>query len=554
MMETHPAPSLDLPAILANLSFLSNWSHVDLDLNLTAGSGDEVDKILQTIMGAKRKDIHTVVPITFVYTAIFLTGVIGNIFTCIVIARNAYMRTVTNYYLFSLAVSDVLTLVVALPPELYTIWEAYPWHFGEPFCIFRALLIEMTTYASVLTITSFTIERYIAICHPIRGQRASRESRAIKCVLTIWIISVLCALPYPIHTRVFTFVNDPRHDRPLSESFVCNIPFRWQHRMGFFFQVSTFVFFIFPMAIITVMYLLIGMRLRSSALASALLPQAQQTKAAASRARRAVLKMLVAVVVAFFICWAPFHAQRLMTLYIRHEQWTPMLLTIQSHLFYISGVLYFLSCTVNPILYNLLSRKFRHAFKRTLCRCCVNFESHSIPALYKLKAKFVGGEHSRDANPSKSCYLYPDNGIRLAKFTDNDQRKGHRILNYGYAYPSTNETSCKNSSPTLESSSTAHAHSDGRLHRLCRHKYCSSRRAKDSTHDSPEAATRQQLVITAHGRSIISYPDIHTQAKPKHRQASLGPREILSQHQPSPVHDAQKHCLLSMIHNTASCP
>ncbi|CAG5129168.1 unnamed protein product, partial [Candidula unifasciata] len=167
-----------------------------------------------------------------------------------------------------------------LPPELYTIWEAYPWHFGEPFCIFRALLIEMTTYASVLTITSFTIERYIAICHPIRGQRASRESRAIKCVFTIWIVSVLCALPYPIHTRVFT------------DSFVCNIPFRWQHRMGFFFQVSTFVFFIFPMAIITVMYLLIGMRLRSSALASALLPQAQQNKIAASRARRAVLKML----------------------------------------------------------------------------------------------------------------------------------------------------------------------------------------------------------------------------------------------------------------------
>lgn len=113
MMETHPEPSLDLRSILANLSLLSsNWSAMDLNLNLTAGSGDEVDKILRTIMGAKRKDIHTVVPITFVYTAIFLTGVIGNIFTCIVIARNAYMRTVTNYYLFSLAVSDVLTLVV----------------------------------------------------------------------------------------------------------------------------------------------------------------------------------------------------------------------------------------------------------------------------------------------------------------------------------------------------------------------------------------------------------------------------------------------------------
>ncbi|KAH3747929.1 hypothetical protein DPMN_182364 [Dreissena polymorpha] len=49
--------------------------------------------------------------------------------------------------------------------------------------------------------------------------------------------------------------------------------------------------------------------------------------------------MLVAVVVAFFLCWAPFHAQRLMTLYIK--QWTPALIEAQEYLFYASGLLYF---------------------------------------------------------------------------------------------------------------------------------------------------------------------------------------------------------------------
>jgi len=48
--------------------------------------------------------------------------------------------------------------------------------------------------------------------------------------------------------------------------------------------------------------------------------------------------VVVAVVVAFFICWAPFHAQRLMTIYIREDQWTPLWLELQSHLFYISGI------------------------------------------------------------------------------------------------------------------------------------------------------------------------------------------------------------------------
>ena len=44
----------------------------------------------------------------------------------------------------------------------------------------------------------------------------------------------------------------------------------------------------------------------------------------------------VAVVVAFFLCWAPFHAQRLLTNYVK--VWTPPLLHVQSTLFYISGM------------------------------------------------------------------------------------------------------------------------------------------------------------------------------------------------------------------------
>ncbi|XP_059145448.1 tachykinin-like peptides receptor 86C [Physella acuta] len=225
-----------------------------------------------------------------------------------------------------------------------------------------------------------------------------------------------------------------------------------------------------------------------------------------------VLKLSFAVVIAFFVCWAPFHAQRLMTVYINPAEWTPELLLAQSHLFYISGVLYFLSCTVNPILYNLLSRKFRQAFKRTLCRCCFNLDTHSIPAFYKLKAKFVGAEHPLRPHPSNSCFLYQDNAIRLAKFTDNEVRKGHRLLPYGY--PSTDETTCKNSSPTQGNTSAAHAHSDGRLHRICRHKYCSSRRGNNLSGMSPSGSVGPQVVVTPKSRTLVSYPDILCHSRP----------------------------------------
>lgn len=69
-----------------------------------------------------RDSLFLVIPITLIYVLIFITGCIGNISTCIVIARNKSMYSATNYYLFSLAVSDFMLLISGVPMELYHIW------------------------------------------------------------------------------------------------------------------------------------------------------------------------------------------------------------------------------------------------------------------------------------------------------------------------------------------------------------------------------------------------------------------------------------------------
>lgn len=58
-----------------------------------------------------RGSLYNVIPLTVIYSIIFLTGMLGNIITCIVISRNKTMHTATNYYLFSLAISDLLLLI-----------------------------------------------------------------------------------------------------------------------------------------------------------------------------------------------------------------------------------------------------------------------------------------------------------------------------------------------------------------------------------------------------------------------------------------------------------
>lgn len=77
--------------------------------------------------GPLRDPLWVVLPITVIYMVIFFTGVIGNISTCIVISRNRSMHTATNYYLFSLAISDFVLLISGVPNEVYSIWYKYPY-------------------------------------------------------------------------------------------------------------------------------------------------------------------------------------------------------------------------------------------------------------------------------------------------------------------------------------------------------------------------------------------------------------------------------------------
>lgn len=81
-----------------------------------------------------------------------------------------------------------------------------------------------------------------------------------------------------------------------------------------------------------------------------------------------ILTVSVAVVLAFFLCWAPFHAQRMVALYGNNQ------LFIYAVTTYVSGILYYLSTCINPLLYNIMSNKFREAFKVCKLDACLFFE------------------------------------------------------------------------------------------------------------------------------------------------------------------------------------
>ena len=61
-------------------------------------------------------------------------------------------RTATNVYLLNVAIADLAILVLALPNELYHLWEHYPWRLGDLACDIKVVVQEAITYVSILTI------------------------------------------------------------------------------------------------------------------------------------------------------------------------------------------------------------------------------------------------------------------------------------------------------------------------------------------------------------------------------------------------------------------
>ncbi|XP_037946171.1 neuropeptides capa receptor-like [Teleopsis dalmanni] len=318
------------------------------------------EEYLTYLQGPQRLPLHTVLLVTIIFGVIFITSVLGNVLVCVVIVRHSTLHTATNYYLFSLAVSDLLYLLFGLPAEVFLYWHQYPYLFGLPFCKIRAFISEASTYVSVLTIVAFSTERFLAICHPLHLYAMSGFKRALRIITILWTVSFISAIPFGLLTDI-QYMNYPLDNSTIADSAFCAIrPFDFP-----FFEISFCVFFVIPMILIIILYGRMGAQIRSRTTQQLGVQQGSMHRESRhQQSRRAVIRMLAAVVVTFFVCWLPFHLQRLWFLYAKnYENYND----VNEWIFAVGGFAYYISCTINPILYNVMSHRYRVAFKDILC-------------------------------------------------------------------------------------------------------------------------------------------------------------------------------------------
>lgn len=269
---------------------LEGISNTSMPLNATANytNNQFAEVNLYEILGPKRSPFFF--PVTSVYLLIFLIGLSGNLLTCAVIAKHKKMRNPTNFYLLSLAVSDLLVLLFGMPLEIYDLWQNYPFPFGEGGCYFKTFLFETVCFASILNVTALSVERYIAVVHPLKTRYLSTNQHAKRVISIVWAVSMICAVPNTSLHGIFYL------PEKMEESAICTVlkPL-WIYNMVM--QITTVCFYFVPMMIISMLYLVMGLHLsrerqRSSRKLGKNCSSTRRKISVESGRRRQVIKML----------------------------------------------------------------------------------------------------------------------------------------------------------------------------------------------------------------------------------------------------------------------
>ncbi|XP_066441959.1 neurotensin receptor type 1 [Eleutherodactylus coqui] len=324
-------------------------------------------------------DIYSKILVTIIYLFLFVVGCTGNTITAYTLVRKKSLQNLqstVHYHLASLALSDLLILLLSMPIELYNfIWVHHPWAFGNAMCKGYYFLRDACTYATALNIASLSVERYMAMCHPFKAKSIMSRSRTKKLITFIWLASFLLASP-----MIFTMGEIYALGVEQPDNLVCT---RIVEMSSFktVIQVNTFLSFVFPMVVISVLNSIIANQL------IIMVKQAhQENQVCTIGGQQTVLSMsmepsriqslkhgvrvLRVVVIAFVVCWLPYHARRLMFCYVPEDDWTDELHDFYHYFYMLTNVLFYVSSTVNPILYNLVSANFRQIFVSTLSFLC----------------------------------------------------------------------------------------------------------------------------------------------------------------------------------------
>ncbi|KAM9113068.1 C5a anaphylatoxin chemotactic receptor 1 isoform 1-T6 [Pangshura tecta] len=291
------------------------------------------------------------------YSLIFLLGVPGNA-AVIWVTGFGMKRTVNTVWFLNLAVADLLCCL-ALPFLAVPVARHNRWELGDFACKLFPSLIILNMFASVLLLMAISADRCALVTRPVWCQNHRTSRLAWGLSGAAWLLALLMTLP--------TLIFRTTRTKEFSDEVMCVLEYAQVagYQTTVEVSIATFRFaagFLVPFVVIATCYGLVLARVHRSRF---------------TRSRKTI-KVILVVIVGFFVCWLPYHVVGLIL--ATHKTTTSLYKGAHESDPLTVGLAYVNSC-LNPVIYVIMGQDFKDRFQRslkTILRNVLNEDSLSM--------------------------------------------------------------------------------------------------------------------------------------------------------------------------------
>ncbi|XP_075234054.1 G-protein coupled receptor moody isoform X2 [Lycorma delicatula] len=295
-------------------------------------------------------------PLTGAITlTIMVVGVVGNLLTIVALLRCPRVRNVAAAFIISLCIADFLFCLTVLPVSAVSFFRG-SWDPGEPLCTLMPFIRYGNVGFSLLSIAMITINRYVMIAHYSVYTRVYKPSSIAAMLVFCWFLSFGMQIPTALQ-KWGKYAYDP-------ELGTCSILQDENQRSS---KSALFLIgFVCPCLVIICCYARIFWVVHSSETrmrkhATRKIPGSESNsrikekrEAKARRNEWRITKMVLAIFLSFILCYLPITVVKLLDS------------NVYPGINVIAYLLLYLSACMNPIIYVIMNKQYRQAYKTVL--------------------------------------------------------------------------------------------------------------------------------------------------------------------------------------------
>lgn len=350
---------------------------------------------------------------------ILCVSLFGNVVVLLVFQRKPQLLHVANRFVLNLLLADLLQTVLVMPFALATTVPGV-WPLDARLCQALVVLMHLFAFAGVNTIIVVSVDRYLAIIHPLSYPTRMTPHLGTNLIICTWVLSLLQSTPPLYGWGTIDF--DRRYK-------VCSVV--WSSSLSYSIMVSTLSFWLPVIIMLGCYWMVFRAARRQNALVHPIQtqsypqptpaqdfqePSSSQPQQASSpdgpysatvrvRHRRfhyhcKAARVVFVIMASYILSMGPYSILNTVSMSAR--------VAIPPWLFSLALVLFFMQCCLHPYIYGYMHRSVRKEFLALLCGLfCKQGRPSQSSAVESCFTKTEGRPGAHCHLPSTAARVFP---------------------------------------------------------------------------------------------------------------------------------------------------